>query len=368
MMAREAGIGGTERQLAETARFLDRRRFLPHVACLRPAGIRAEELRQADIPLVTFPVHSFASAEVLKAILEVRRYIRRNGIQLVHTFDTPMNVFGVAAARIAGTPVILSSQRAYRELSGPAYRRLLRITDRLVNGVVVNCDAIRRHLISDEGVSPNRIHLCYNGIDIAQFPAGTSRNEEIVTAGIVCALRMEKNLETLLEAYAGIRSCGVASRLVIVGSGPMENILRNRIASLGIADSVHMEPATRNVSDWLQKIDVFVLPSTSEAFSNSLMEAMASGCAVIASDVGGNPELISEGTTGLLFPAGNVRALAECMQRLLTKPELRLRLAGNALSRIREEFTIQAAARRMAQIYTEQLVRKFPLSADSLGI
>ena len=117
------------------------------------------------------------------------------------------------------------------------------------------------------------------------------------------------------------------ARLVIVGSGPLARDLEARAAELGIGASCLFEPATGNVVPWLHAIDIFVLPSLSEALSNSLLEAMACGCCAVASRVGGNPEVIQDGNTGLLFEKSNARDLADKLLSLIRNPEFRERLA-----------------------------------------
>ena len=242
----------------------------------------------------------------------------------------------------ARSSVVLSSQRAHRQLAGFAYRRLLRLTDRMVDGIVVNCEAVRKHLLIDESVPDRLIHVCHNGIDTDHFQPRTPSTGGPINIGIVCALRPEKGLETLMEAFGRVAGSHPAARLMIVGSGPMEQALRAQAAALQVAEKCHFEATTANVAAWLQQIDIFVLPSLSEALSNSLMEAMSCGCAVIASEVGGNPELVTHGETGLLFPAGDAGQLADRLRSLLDDPALRDRLARNASRKIREQFTIQA--------------------------
>src|SRR5262249_15058388 len=116
--------GGSERQLTEIAKALDRARFIPHVSVLRPGGVRLEELRNARVPVELFELRSFASTAALGAAWRLRRYLASRRIQLVHSFDTPMNVFATPVAWLARTPVVLTSQRAYRELSPPPFRSL----------------------------------------------------------------------------------------------------------------------------------------------------------------------------------------------------------------------------------------------------
>ena len=128
------------------------------------------------------------------------------------------------------------------------------------------------------------------------------------------------------------------------------------LQATGDADC-HFQPAEPNVAPWLRAMDIFVLPSLSEAFSNSLMEAMGCGCCPVASRVGGNPELVTDGETGLLFPVGDAAALAQRLALLLDQPDYRRRLAEQAERRMREHFTRQQAARTMGGIYQEFLAR-----------
>jgi glycosyltransferase involved in cell wall biosynthesis len=357
-MARQLDQGGSERQLAETAKALDRSRFTPHVGAFRPGGLRWRELNAAGVPLVHFPVPSIAS---LKGAFAISGYIRRHGIRLVHTFDTPANVYGVPAARMAGAPAVLSSQRAHRDLA-PRFRRLMRLTDFLADGIVVNCEFLRRHLIEDERVPAGRIHLCYNGIDVDVFHSERGCRPEAlsnasVVAGVVCALRPEKGLDTLLEAFALVRTRQPGMKLAIVGSGPCEEDLRAQAAALGVLQDCVFQPATSNVAPWLRGIDIFVLPSLTEALSNSLMEAMSCGCCVVASRVGGNPELVADGETGLLFGQRDVPGLALALNRLIDQPSWRAELARNASRLIRENFRLDLTARRMEEVYAALLSR-----------
>jgi glycosyltransferase involved in cell wall biosynthesis len=368
LMAQALSQGGSERQLAEIAKALNRSRFAVHVGCFRPEGLRTAELSREGIPILHLPVYSFRSLAAVRGAWQLARYLGRHGIRLVHTFDTPMNCFAVPVARASRTPVVLSSQRASRLLSGRGHRFMLRVTDRLVDGVVVNCEAMRSHMIDDEGVRPDHLWTCYNGLDTEHFrPLPKLRPPELSGAslviGVVCALRPEKGLPTLVEAFAKVVS-GAGSalrsglRLVIVGSGPMLETLREMSIRLGLQENCHFEPSTADVARWLRAIDIFVLPSLSEALSNALMEAMACGCAAVASRVGGNPELVLDGTTGLLFPAGDASQLADRLQRLIDDQDLRARLSTAASDRVRQQFSLEESARKMEEIYEELLGRK----------
>jgi glycosyltransferase involved in cell wall biosynthesis len=355
--------GGTERQLTKVAVALDRARFHPHVACLRSAGdngFYAPELRAAGVPVIELPVRSFKSWSVVDGYRALRNYVRRQKIVLAHAFDVPMDIFGVPAARLARVPVVLASQRAHRNLTPGASDFLLRISDRLSHGVVVNCIAMRDHVVHDYRISPDAVHLCYNGIDTDVFHPGLRRRMpalegKSIVIGVVCVLRAEKNLRVLLDAFARVRGLGQGLQLVIAGDGPERPDLERHSRNLGLGPDCMFTGTVQESAAWMRSIDIFVLPSSSEALSNSLMEAMACGCAPIASRVGGNPELVEHEVNGLLFENNDAEGLAHCLRRLIESPDLQQRFAERSLRAVEDRFSLRASVRRMASIYEEVL-------------
>jgi glycosyltransferase involved in cell wall biosynthesis len=361
LMTYGLGIGGSERQMAEVAKALDPSRFQVHAGCFHAEGMRADELREAGIPILELPVTSFKSFSVVKGARMMLRYIREHGIEMVHSFDVPLDIFGAPVAWLARKPVVLTSQRAHRLLTPGLFHRLLRATDHLADGIVVNCEFMRRHLVEDEGVPERLVHLCYNGVDTEIFrPKGTEEKAVAhpglegasVVLGVVCALRREKGLDTLIAGFAAIAGQDAAARLLIVGSGPELDALQRQARSLGVVDECVFIPATDQVAPWLHAIDIFVLPSLSEAFSNALMEAMACGCCVVASNVGGNPELAGDPGRGVLFEAGSAEDLERVLRGLVSDSGRRKALGAAASDFVRTKFSKAASAARMAEIYT----------------
>lgn len=358
LMVRQLALGGSERQVALLARELARHGFDPRAGCFRSGGVREAELRAGGVPVVEFAMPSFAHPAAALRAWRMIGYLEREQIAAVHSFDTPANLFGVPAARAARVPVVLSSQRAHRSLSGRLRRHLLRLTDQIVDAVVVNCEYLKDHLIEDERVPPSRIRVCYNGLDLERFsPRNRRKPAEFGCAslviGTVCALRPEKGIETLIDAFARLKAVG--ARLAIAGEGPVRPALEERARALGLGERCLFLGAQGEVTDLLRGMDIFVLPSLSEALSNSLMEAMACGCCAVASRVGGNPELVRPGETGLLFSPGEAGELAEALRLLIEDEPLRRRLAEAGAEFVRTRFSIEAAAARMAEIYREFL-------------
>lgn len=361
LLARELTHGGSERQLAETARALDRRRFIPHVGCVIGQGARADELRAAGIPVIEFPMTSLASREAWDAAASLRLYVKERAIRVVHAFDSPMAAFAAPVGRLfTRARVVLTSQRCFEDTIYPPQRWQVRMAHRLANGTVANCEATRRHLIEHYHLPESKIRVCRNGLDATRFPAGPRSLPPVLTGaslviGTVSVLRPEKGLTLLMEAFAAVRGDVPGAKLLVVGSGPEREALMGLSKRLGISEDCHFEPGTANVAPWMRGIDVFVQPSLSEALSNSIMEAMASGCCVIASNVGGNPELVEHARSGLLFPRGNAEGLAAQLRSLICHRNLIEVYAANGCERIHKEFTLAAAAERMQSIYDEFL-------------
>ncbi len=359
---RELHYGGIQRDVTKIAMGLDRARFEPHVAAYEVDGLRAEELRRAGVPVLHVPVTSLKSPSAILAAMRMGSYIRKHGIRLVHAFDTSA-VFVVPVSRALRVPAVLSSTLGNRKLLDRRSHRQMQWIDGMVNAVVVNCEAMRRHLIDDEQVPRERIELCYNGVPTSEFfPADGPRPDAISNAslvvGTVCVLRPEKALTLLQEAFSRVLRLHRGLKLVLVGSGPQLARLRENAARLGIAEASVFVPATRDVAIWMRSMDIFVLPSYSEAFSNSLLEAMACGCSVIGSRVGGTPELIGSGEErGLLFWSGNAEDLALKLSRLIADIGLRKSLGKRAAEFVRENLTIEIAAERTSSIYQKMLER-----------
>jgi glycosyltransferase involved in cell wall biosynthesis len=359
LLARELMGGGSERQLVNVACGLDQKLFAPRVATSRVAPASAEELQAASVPVHQVPLGRPITA--ISAWSAVWRICRTHRIRVVHAFDKPMAIYGLPGAWAARTEAVLSSERSSRSIH-PKLIPLLRTVDRIVDGVVVNGLAVQGEMADVEQFPLNRLHLCYNGINLGQFgyiQDRVAREPELRGAspivGCVAMLRPEKDLVTLVRAFASLRAQFPAAKLVIVGWGAEQPAIEQCAQELGVRDALLLPGRSFDVLRWLHQFDIFVLPSVSEAFSNSLMEAMATGCACIASRVGGNPELIQHEATGLLFDARDSAQLSTQLIALAASRELRqqIGLAGSQL--IHSRFSIAASVARMQEIYLSHL-------------
>jgi L-malate glycosyltransferase len=365
MMVRELGSGGIERDVTKLAIAMDRRRFTPHVGSFRAEGLRHEDLKKAGIPVVHFAVSSLKSPKVLSPALQFATFIVKNKIRVVHAYDAS-GVFGIPLAKFLRVPAVLTSTLGHRSLIDTQTIQQMKLMDRWADAVVVNCEAMRKHMTEDYSVPNERIELCYNGVDTTEFfPATAPKPAPLTDApmviGTVCVLRPEKSLEVLQEAFSKIWRQIPGIKLLIVGSGPELPKIQADSARLGIQGASILLPATSPVAPLMRAIDIFVSSSRSEAFSNSILEAMACGCCVIGSRVGGTPELIEDEVRGLLFTPGDASQLAEKLLRLVQDVETRRRFGAAASKFATEKLNIEIAAARTMEIYTNILTRKHAL-------
>jgi glycosyltransferase involved in cell wall biosynthesis len=365
LMVRGLYIGGCERDLTKIAIALDRSRFDPHVACFRADGPRHNDLRAAGVPVLPLPVRSFASPSVVRAAIELARYLREHRIPLIHAFDVPTSVFAAIASAVIHIPAVITAQLSFRDLYTPTTRWLLSISDRFADRIVVNSKAVKLSLCDHEGIRADRIALIYNGVDATVFHPGSRHRppnleKASLVIGTICAFRQEKRVDLLIRAFAKVKDKCPGMKLIIVGRGEMRPDIEKLIAETGIGEDCLLCPETPAVAEWMRAMDIFVLCSESESFPNALLEAMACGCCVIGSRVGGVPELITDRVNGLLFEPRNVDALAGALTEVIGNADLRTRFGQHAATTAREEFSVEIAARRTEALYESALALAAP--------
>ena len=353
--------GGSERQMRQFATALIDLAFEVHVAFFRPDEVRERELRACGVQTVHIPLTSFGSPSTLKVASQLWSYLKTHSIQLVHAFDAPTCTFVLPIARLAGTRVVLASQRGNRRLDSTTTNRLRWLSDAVSHGIVVNAEALAVHLES-EGVPKPKIRFCPNGLDTKRFsPDGRRRLPELagasVVIGCVATHRPEKQLPFLVDSFAEMRRQRPGLRLVLVGSGSETSKIQERIVAHQLGPDCLMIPHTPDTAEILRSIDVFLLTSASEGQSNSLMEAMATGCAVIGSNVEGTRDLIRDGVNGYLFEYLNQADLVRTTLALVDDATLRNKISADASEWVRSTMSLEASAMRMAAIYEEYLDR-----------
>ncbi len=358
-------IGGTERQFVNLATALDRSRFELHLACFRREGELLAEAEQSGAPLTEYRMPSLLSLAAGRQLLRLARYLRRQRIQVVRTYGFHPNVFGVIAARLAGVPAIFASIRDTGDHLTPFQRGVQRRVCGLADRVVTNAEAVRQRLIG-EGYDGRRIVVIPNGIALERYSGGKPglRPELGLPSGVplVAVLgRLDegKGVEYFLEAAALLTTSHPDARFLVVGDlairGPGKHPHRLRLEryalELGLGGRLVFTGFRSDVPAILAEVTVSVLSSLSEGLSNTLLESMAARVPVVATAVGGNPELVEDGVTGLLVPPRDARALAAAIARLLDDPALARRLGEAGQRRVANRFSLDAMVGATEKLY-----------------
>jgi glycosyltransferase involved in cell wall biosynthesis len=356
-------IGGTERQVANLALWIDAARFDLHLACMRNKGELLEELEALRVPRPVFQIGSLYSPKTVWQAIRLTHYIRRHVIQIVHSYGFYPNVFTVPAARLAGASIVVASIRDRGDGLTPLQRRIQKWVCRLAHCVLVNAESIRDTLI-EQGYRPDNIAVIRNGIVLSKFgknDKGAALRQELglpIWAPLVIVfsrLNGMKGVDYFLDAAALVAPKFPEARFLIVGDGANRQELEAHAARLGLAHRVIFTGFRTDVPDLLPEAAISVLPSLSEGLSNSLLESMASGVPVIAARVGGNPEIIEHDVSGLLVPPRNSPALAAAIGRLLEDRQLAGRLAEAGRRRVAELFSMERSVGEVERLY-ERLV------------
>lgn len=343
--------GGTERQMIELIRRLDPARFTVHVACFQRQGAWLSRVLDRAASVVEFPIHGFARPATLAQLLAFARWCRREQIAVVQTCDLYANILGLPGAALAGVPVRIGSRRELNPDKTAGQIRLQRLAYRSATTVVANSSAARA-MLEREGVRTGSIAVIPNGVDLEAHPDrprdGADGAPVVIT---VANLRPEKSHETLIEAVALLAPEFPSLQLQIVGDGPRRAALEALVRTRHLEDRVSFMGHREDVPALLQRADIFVLPSRSEAFPNGVIEAMAAGLPVVASAVGGLLDLIAHGHTGLLADPGSPDLLADALRRLLRDRALAGRLGRAAREHVTNTYSFERMVAAFEDLY-----------------
>jgi glycosyltransferase involved in cell wall biosynthesis len=359
-------IGGTERQVVNLVRQLDHSKFDLQMACFQRRGQFLEEVLSMCIPISEYKIDSLYNPRTWLQQIRLAQFLKRQRIQIVHTYGFYSTVFAVPAARMAGTPSVVVSIRDIGESLTKPQKRLQRLVCRLADSILVNAEAVRQWLMS-QGYNAKNIDVIRNGIALDRFEkkSGNIRQELGIEPGVpliamLARLNPLKGTEYFLEAAAAVARRFPQARFLIVGDVGGANPhykqeLERKALQLGVQDKVIFTGFRLDIAELLGEVTVSVLPSLSEGLSNILLESMAAGVPVIATQVGGNPEIVEDGITGKLVPPRDSEAFAEALCLLLENPELAKQYGRAGRRRIAEHFSMDGMIHRTEQHYLKLL-------------
>ena len=323
--------------------------FQVHVASLSTGGVLRSEIERLHIPVIDFPLTSFYDSNMVQQTRRFVSYLKQHQIKIVHSHDFYSNIFGMTGAALAGVRGRVASKRETTGTRSLAQRTAERGAFKLARAIVANAGAVKEHLIG-LGVPARKIEVIYNGLDMTRFNLNgdalqrldleSLRGRPVITMVANFEYRV-KDHPMLLRAAQRVKSEVPEAVFVIAGEGELRPETEKLANELGLSESCLFIGRCASVPDLLAASDVCVLSSQAEGFSNSILEYMAAGRAVVATNVGGASEAIVEGETGHLVNAGDDRAMAERLISLLRDPEKREAMGINGRRRIAQRFSTE---------------------------
>ena len=360
------GIGGTELNALRTAERLDDSRFDVSVICLQDHGPLLERYRRQGIPLLSLPLRRLHGLTALRLGARLARYLATQHVDVVHSHDVYNNIFATAWARAARTPVVIASRRWWDDVPRTALRVVNKYAYRLADCVIANSNTVAELLVRDDHVRRDRVAVVSNFVDESAFapPADVGRSTLLgelcvppgsLVVGCVAGLRPVKDHQSLITAIASLQPRWPSLHLVLVGDGEARPSLERLTRQLGLTATVHFAGIRPNEPNLHHLFDVSVLCSSSEAFPNSIVEAMAAGKPVVATRVGGIVDAVVDQQTGFLVPPRTPSAVATAIERLLIEPRLRRQLGEAAARRARARFHADQVLPALESLYLRLL-------------
>jgi len=359
-------IGGTETQAVELARRLDPTQYQITLACLRASGPLLQRLTGSRVKLMEFhPKGGMNSPGGIYQLLRMAVFLRRGKFEIMHAHDLWANLLGVPAALLARVPVIISSQRdlSHLDFYKTSRKRWLRKLQNMSTAVLANSGSIREGLVREERFAEHNVRVIYNGVEIERF-AGVPRDRERLFPGtsggklIVLVGNMHTDVKghpLLTQAAAEVVGEFPKTRFVFAGDGAIRSELEDQVARLGLQQNVLFLGRRNDVPEILACCDIGVLPSKAEGLPNAVLEYLAAGLPTVASNVGGNAEIIQDGQNGLLFPSDNAQALGQALLRLLREPEFASALGRAGQDHVRKNFSFDRMIDQVDKMYSELL-------------
>lgn len=355
-------IGGLERVVVDLAKGLKKKGHIASICCLDGKVPLGEEAELAGIKVFSL---NKKPGIALGLPFRLSKIITENGFNLIHTHNEAGLLYGAAAALLAGFANIVHTEHGKE----PDYsnKKALHIAENLllrkVKSVVAVSEDLKNKLVKSSGMSKNEILVISNGIDVENFYRPDCRDDkrrelgissEFFVIGIVARLVPLKNHRFLFAIFRELLEGFANLKLIIVGDGPLRADLETFSKEMGISNAVVFLGERKDIAELLSAFDLFVLPSLTEGISITLLEAMASGTPVVASEVGGNSEVIENGNTGLLLPLDKPDEWISTIKSLIIGALKRKSLSEMAKTKIEERFSLRAMVDNYEKIYNQQ--------------
>jgi glycosyltransferase involved in cell wall biosynthesis len=349
----DLAAAGTESQLVALLRRLDRARVRPYLVLLRGDNAVTQGLLPDFCPCLRLGVGSLKHPATALKSLKFISFLWRERIDVVQAYFPDSSYFGIVASWLAGVRHRVRTRNNIGHWLTPAHRTLGRALNLLTTATVANCGAARAALLADEKPPSRSVFVLENGVDLERFlDIAPPREGSAPRVGAVANLRHVKGLDVLVAAAAAVAREFPEVTFHVAGEGPERASLQAAVSAAGMESRFHLHGAVADIPGFLAGLDVAALPSRAEGMSNAVLEYMAAARPLVATAVGATPEVVRDGTDGLLVRPGDAPALAAAIARLLRDRALARRLGMSARRRASEHYSRAAMVRRFEDFYT----------------
>ena len=359
--------GGVGNQLLLLLKNYARDEFLPIVCSLRDKGVVGKEIEDLGIEVVCLN-RDFKRGFYWTVVKELRTLMKQRNIQIVRTHEYRANLHGRLAALLAKVPCIVGSvHNVYNARDKKLNRRILnRYLGIFTDKVVAVSEEVKKEIVRYDSVPENKVAVIYNGVDRKRFmdiDAQSIRSEFHIpkstpVIGTVGRFFPQKGQKYLLEAVAKVRNKFPHIAVFVIGDGSLKKELQDHTKKLNIEQNIIFTGVRRDIPALLAAMDIFIFPSLWEGFGNALVEAMAAGKPIIATDIPSVREILDSGKSGIVVPPANSEAIARSLELLLSDRALAENLGNAARERALSSFTIDSTVRRYSSLYRSILEQK----------
>src|SRR4030066_188623 len=355
-------VGGVENQLSMILRKYDKIKFCPFVCSLSDKGEIGKEIEDYGIEVI--PLNKLKHRFDWSIVKDIYKLIKTRNVKIVRTHQYHANLYGRLAAWLAKVPCIVASVHNVYTIDRKFHRRLINnFLARCTDTVVAVSEAVKKDVLTYDGLSEDRLRVIYNGIDTDRFlnlngslirsKLGISSGAPVV--GTVGRLTLQKGQKYLIDAVSALKEKIPQILLLIIGDGPMRGELENHIRALGVDKNTILLGTRRDIPQLLSAMDIFVLPSIWEGLGTALIEAMAAGKAIIASDIPPIREIINTEKIGILVPARNSSAITSSIDLLLNNKALAQTFGRDAKERALSHFNMDITVNRYVSLFEDIL-------------
>lgn len=359
---------GTQINLLEIVKRLDRTRFEPKVIALVSGGSLLEEYKAAGVEPIVLNVKRAYGISGFKALFFLIKLMKNEQISIVQNHFLHADILGTIAARLAGVRTIITTRRDEGFWRGKRQMAINRLLNQFVTIVLANSEAVKKAVQMNEHVGSKRIKIIYNGVDLKKYDAFHAKRQETRrTLGIADDKIVVGMIATMKHRVKGhrffIRAAQMAAhefpqaKFLLVGDGPLRSALENYSNHIGVKKQIMFTGSRRDIPDLLNAMDIVCAPSLSEGFSNTILEAMSIGKPVVATNVGGNSELVLNEETGFLVRPRDAKAIATKLLVLLQNKKLCSEMGKAGRQRVTNEFQMDHMMKRYETFYQDLAVK-----------